>query len=73
MIEKFKQYKSFIYMFIGFAAVSLIALPYFVLGGGTHVQLHDQMDGEILNYIYQAKYFLKGDIIPEFTAWTKAP
>lgn len=66
MSEKFKQHKNVIYMFVGFLAVSLIALPYFVLGEGSYVQLHDQMDGEILNYIYQAKYFLKGDTVPEF-------
>lgn len=66
MIKKFQQYKNFIYMLIGFMAVSLIAVPYFVLGEGSYVQIHDQMDGEILNYIYQAKYFMQGDIVPEF-------
>ena len=66
MTAKFRQHKNAIYMFLGFVAVSLIALPYFVLGKGSYVQLHDQMDGEILNYIYQAKYFLQGDTIPEF-------
>ena len=30
------------------------------------MQVHDQMDGEILNYIYQAKYLFQGDVIPEF-------
>lgn len=66
MIKKYKQHKNYIYMFIGFLVVSLIALPYFILGKGSYVQVHDQMDGEILNYIYQAKYFMKGSTVPEF-------
>ena len=66
MINKFKKNKNYIYMLVGLLAVSLIVLPYLVLGTGSYVQIHDQMDGEILNYIYQAKYFLNGNIIPEF-------
>lgn len=66
MRKKFEQYKELIYMTIGIVAVSLIAVPYFVLGKGSYVQLHDQMDGEILNYIYQAKYFMQGNSVAEF-------
>ena len=66
MVKKFEQCKNFIYMFIGLMVVSLIAVPYFMLGEGSYVQIHDQMDGEILNYIYQAKYFMQGNTIPEF-------
>ena len=66
MLKKLEQYKGFWYMIIGLMAVSLIALPYFVLGEGSYIQLHDQMDGEILNYIYQAKCFMQGNIVPEF-------
>lgn len=58
--------KEYLYCIIGLLAVSLIALPYFILGEASYIQLHDQMDGEILNYIYQAKYILQGNIIPEF-------
>lgn len=66
MIKKFEQNKELIYMIIGVAIVSLIVIPYFVLGKGSYVQLHDQMDGEILNYIYQAQYFMKGNSVAEF-------
>lgn len=51
---------------LGLFLVSMIALPYFLLGEGSYVQMHDQMDSEILNYIYQAKYFLRGDVVAEF-------
>lgn len=53
-------------MLLGILAISLIVVPYIVLGKGSYVQVHDQMDGEILNYIYQAKYLFQGDSIPEF-------
>ena len=66
MLKKIERYKLHIYMVIGFITVSLIALPYFILGKGSYVQLHDQMDGEILNYIYQAKYLLQGNVVAEF-------
>lgn len=66
MLKKFEQYKYYIYLIIGLMAVGLIAIPYFILGEGSYIQLHDQMDGEILNYIYQAKYLGKGNTIPEF-------
>lgn len=53
-------------MIAGVLAVSMIVLPYFLLGEGSYVQVHDQIDGEILNYIYRAKYLFRGEVIPEF-------
>lgn len=51
---------------LGLFVISLIVFPYVLLGEGSYVQVHDQMDGEILNYIYQAKYLFSGNVIPEF-------
>lgn len=55
-----------IWTILGTLAVSMIVLPYLLLGEGSYVQIHDQMDGEILNYIYRAKYLFHGNVIPEF-------
>ena len=62
----YQQKKKILLPVIGTLAVSLIAIVYILLGKGSYVQVHDQMDGEILNYIYQAKYLFQGDVIPEF-------
>lgn len=56
---------------IFFAAGLLISLAsclaYFVLGSKCYIQMNDQLDGEVLNYIYRAKYLFSGDgTIPEF-------
>lgn len=59
--------KSEIYRILfGLFVVSCIVFPYFILGENSYVQVHDQVDGEILNYIYQAKYLFQGNIIHEF-------
>ncbi len=63
---QYEKKKDVILIIIGLLAVSMIVLPYFILGEGSYVEIHDQVDGEILNYIYQAKYLFAGDIIPEF-------
>lgn len=66
MIPFYQQYKNKIWTILGMLAVSMIVLPYLILGKGSYVQVHDQMDGEILNYIYRAKYLFRGNVIPEF-------
>lgn len=64
--EGYQKHKDTVLILTGLLAVSLIALPYLVLGEGSYVQVHDQLDGEVLNYIYQARYLGQGDVIPEF-------
>lgn len=64
--KKYQLYKGRLLPLTGCLAVVLCMLPYFVLGEGSYIQVHDQMDGEILNYIYQAKYLFRGNVIPEF-------
>ena len=66
-MKKYSQKsKSIIWTILGILAVSVVVLPYLLLGEASYVQIHDQMDGEILNYIYRAKYLFRGDVIPEF-------
>jgi hypothetical protein len=43
-----------------------MALPYIILGHDATVLYHDQLDGELIAYILQAKHLFEGGIIPEF-------
>ena len=53
--------------FLGLGVIFLAQIPLFILGTDSIVAYHDQLDGEIISYIYQAKYLFSGkDIIPEF-------
>lgn len=61
-----QQHKDALWVLLGLLAVSLITLPYLVLGEGSYVQIHDQLDGEVLNYMYQARYLGQGNVIPQF-------
>lgn len=55
------------YLFwIGLLGVLLSLVPYWLLGEGAIIPYHDQLDGELLAYIFQAKYLFDGDAIPEF-------
>lgn len=51
----------------GLLVVLLSEIPWLILGENAVVPYHDQLDGEIIAYIYQAKYLFSGQgIIPEF-------
>lgn len=68
MIACLKRIKlgKLLWFVVGFAAVALLLVPYIVLGHGVYIQMTDQLDGEVLNYIYHAKYLFSGDgSIPE--------
>ena len=65
MINWIKNHKHIVLYTLGIFVVAVSILPYFILKENIWVTFHDQLDGEVLNYIYQAKYFLKGDIVPE--------
>lgn len=44
----------------------LLMLPYLILGTDSIIIYHDQLDGELINYILRAKYFFSGTrIYPE--------
>ena len=52
---------------IGLLAVIVSFVPYIILGMDSIIPYHDQLDGEMIAYMYQAKYLFSGsDIIPEF-------
>lgn len=40
--------------------------PYFLLGQDSVVTYHDQLDGELIAYILQARHLFRGNILPEF-------
>lgn len=51
----------------GLILLLLSQVPYLILGEDSVVPYHDQLDGEIIAYIYQAKYLFSGQtVIPEF-------
>ena len=50
---------------LGFFAVLLSLLPAILLGEDGYVGIHDQMDGEVLVYIMNARHFLE-NAFPEF-------
>lgn len=71
MIENSKKTKGKIngvkLIFVaGFLAVLCQMVPYLLLGEGTVIPYHDQLDGEFIAYMLQAKWLFKGEIIPEF-------
>ena len=51
---------------IGFLLVSILFLPWIVLGNEAVVTYHDQLDGEMIAYILQAKHLGEDVILPEF-------
>ncbi len=52
---------------LGLLILCISFLPAFFLGTDSIVPYHDQLDGEIISYIYQAKYLFSGEnVLPEF-------
>lgn len=67
MITREKPYEKFIWCFLtGLCLTGISVLLFVILGKRSVFVYHDQMDGEVLCYLYQAKYLFKGDVIPEF-------
>lgn len=50
----------------GALAVLVMAVPYLVLGQDAIVTYHDQLDGEVIAYLLQAKHLFDGNSLPEF-------
>ncbi len=46
---------------LGMLAAGVFCLAYPVLGSKCYVQFSDQLDGEVINYIYNAKYLFSGE------------
>lgn len=55
-----------VWFFLGLAAVAVMAVPYLILGEDAIFTYHDQLDGELIAYILQAKHLFRGNILPEF-------
>lgn len=52
---------------LGLLVIFATLIPTLLLGVESTVYYHDQLDGELIAYIYHAKYLFSGsDIIPEF-------
>lgn len=54
------------WMIVGIIAAIISILPYVLLGEASVITYHDQLDGELVNYMLLAKHlFDKGSVIPE--------
>lgn len=56
----YNKYKWTLTFFAGLFAVGIYCCAYFILGDKSYVQITDQLDGEVINYIYHAKYLFSG-------------
>lgn len=67
MKKKLHHIKAGHMFIIGSIIILLSLIPSLILGQDSIVYYHDQLDGELIAYIYQAKYLFSGqNIIPEF-------
>lgn len=55
-----------IWFWMGLACVAVMLVPYLLLGQEAIVTYHDQLDGEMISYILQAKHLFDGSTLPEF-------
>lgn len=51
---------------VGFLAVLLLLVPGWILGEHGVIAYHDQLDGEMIAYLLQAKHLGGGGMLPEF-------
>ena len=54
----YSTHKKNCYLAAGLVLSCLFMIPYFLLGGGSIVTYHDQLDGELFSYLLTAKYLL---------------
>lgn len=52
--------KKWVWLVVGTVLSVLTCIPFFVLGESSIITYHDQLDGEILTYIFHAKYLFSG-------------
>lgn len=58
--------RNLIWFLFGIACMTLTVIPNLLLGEDSIFTYHDQLDGEMIAYILQAKHLFSGDILPEF-------
>lgn len=62
-----KQRIETIWFLLGALAVLFMAVPYLVLGKDSIFVYHDQLDGEVIAYLLQARHLWDGsNVLPEF-------
>lgn len=68
MTKMTKGRKSFetAWFWLGAAVTLLTMLPNLILGENAVYTYHDQLDGELMSYILQARHLFSGDVLPEF-------
>lgn len=59
-------HKEKLWFWGGLILVFLTLLPGFVLGENAVFTYHDQLDGEVIAYLLQAKHLFSGSTLPEF-------
>lgn len=58
--------KNKIWFLCGMLAVLVMGIPYLLLGEDAAFIYHDQLDGELIAYILQARHLFQGNTLPEF-------
>lgn len=66
LLSFYHTHKKNCYFIVGLIFASFLMIPFLLLGTGSIVTYHDQLDGELLNYILAARYlFTDIRIYPE--------
>lgn len=55
-----KECKKNFFLFAGILAVVFTCIPFLILGEDSVITYHDQLDGELLTYLFHAKYMFSG-------------
>lgn len=55
-----------LWFWAGMAVMALTLVPNLILGEDAVFAYHDQLDGEMIGYILQARHLFSGDVLPEF-------
>lgn len=66
MKDLWKRKGNQLWFSAGLLAVLVMLIPYLLLGHDAIVTYHDQLDGEIIAYLLQAKHLFEGSVLPEF-------
>lgn len=61
-----EEKKNRAFFFAGLTAVLLTVLPVLLLGENAVFTYHDQLDGEVIAYVLQARHLFRGNVLPEF-------
>lgn len=64
--KQIEKHGNVICLVLGMVAMVLTVVPNLILGENSILTYHDQLDGEMIAYILQAKHLFTGDTLPEF-------